>query len=419
MITWIRNLIFKSEFNRNVAKLVTGSTSANIITLFTLPILARIYSVKDFGQFQLLLSLITIFIAISSLKYEMTLPLPKNREISDNLIAIAFISLLMISGLLLVIMNSIGGTILYFYKAGDLTPYRNWICIAVFSAGLFELMNYVFMRDKSFGSIAKFRITQVLLIQSFAICYGLISSGFEGLLYSFILGNCITGVWMITQANLSFSSIRIPLMLKAAKQYKKFPLINAPMALVNTFSMQLPVFMISTYFSPEIVGYYMMANRMISTPMNLISKSVGRVYYKEASDALHKSGLKLLHTFKYTVTRVGKLGLVPAVIIILFAPILIKWFLGDQWLTAGIIMQIMMPWFFFQFVNLPVSTTFSIMNRQEIGFILIIISVFLRYSAMEYWNQTAIIQITALSVVASLFYISYIVSSYVIVRNQA
>lgn len=418
MISWIRNLIFKSEFNRNVAKLVTGTTSANLITLFTLPILARIYSVENFGQFQLLLSLITIFIAISSLKYEMTIPLPKEQDVSDNLFGVAFLSLLVISGLLLVIMNSIGGTILSFYKAGVLTPYRNWICIAVFSAGLFELMNYVLTREKAFGKIAKFRITQVLLIQSFAICFGIILSGFEGLLYSFILGNCITGLWMIFQANLSFSSIKLPLMLEAARKYKKFPLINTPMALVNTFSMQLPVFMLSAYFSPEIVGYYMMANRMISTPMNLISKSVGRVYYKEASDALHKSGLKLLHTFKYTITRVGKLGLVPAVIIILFSPVLIKWFLGDQWITTGIFMQIMMPWLFFQFVNLSVGTTFSIINRQEVGFILIIISVLLRYSAMEYWNQTAIIQLTGLSIVASFFYISYITTSYVIVRNQ-
>ena len=69
-------------------------------------------------------------------------------------------------------------------------------------------------------------------------------------------------------------------------------------------------------------------------------------------------------------------------------------------------MQIMMPWIFFQFVNISVSTTFSVVNRQEVGFLLIVISVLLRYSAMNYWHETAIIQITALSIVASLFYIS-------------
>ena len=110
--------------------------------------------------------------------------------------------------------------------------------------------------------------------------------------------------------------------------------------------------------------------------------------------------------FKNTIRRVAKIGLIPSVIAILFAPVLIKWFLGDEWIVVGTFMQIMMPWIFFQFVNISVSTTFSVVNRQEVGFLLIVISVLLRYSAMNYWHETAIIQITALSIVASLFYIS-------------
>ena len=74
MINQIRNVIFKSEFNRNVAKLISGTALASIINFLSLPVLARIYSVEDFGHFQLLFSLITIFGVISCLKYEMTLP---------------------------------------------------------------------------------------------------------------------------------------------------------------------------------------------------------------------------------------------------------------------------------------------------------------------------------------------------------
>ena len=91
--------------------------------------------------------------------------------------------------------------------------------------------------------------------------------------------------------------------------------------------------------------------------------------------------------------------------------------LGDELTLSGTFMQIMMPWIFFQFVNMPVSTTFSVVNRQGIGFLLIVISVLVRYAVMYYWHETAIIQITALSIVASLFYITYTVSSYLAIKE--
>ena len=53
MINQIRNIIFKSDFNRNVAKLISGTVLASIINFLSLPVLARIYSVEDFGHFQL------------------------------------------------------------------------------------------------------------------------------------------------------------------------------------------------------------------------------------------------------------------------------------------------------------------------------------------------------------------------------
>ena len=372
---------------------------------------------EDFGHFQLLFSLITIFGVISCLKYEMTLTLPEDKARSDNLFFVSILVLTGFTGILYFILTGFGKEVLSLYNAEHLIASGKWIAPAVFSLGLYELMNYVFMRNKAFGKMAKYRVMQVSLIQASAIFMGLYSPSFEKLIFSFIIGNMVISLLMIVQSNLSFSNMSLSSMSAAAISYRKFPFINTPMALVNTFSMQLPVFMLSVYFSSEIVGYYMMASRILTAPMQLISRSVGRVYYKEAADSIRDSQQKIMRTFKNTVRRVAKLGLIPSAIMILFAPILIKWFLGDEWIVAGTFMQIMMPWIFFQFVNISVSTTFSVVNRQEIGFLLIVISVLLRYVAMNYWHETAILQITALSIVASLFYITYMFSSYLVLRK--
>ena len=136
------------------------------------------------------------------------------------------------------------------------------------------------MRKKAFGKMAKFRFVQVLLIQLTAIAFGIITSGFEKLLFSFILGNLIVSTFMIFKSDIQFQNFDLNLIIKLLNKFKKFPIVNMPMALLNTFSMQLPVFILSTYFNAEVIGFYMMANRILTTPMQLISRSVGRVYYK-------------------------------------------------------------------------------------------------------------------------------------------
>ncbi|MBL7014028.1 MAG: oligosaccharide flippase family protein [Candidatus Marinimicrobia bacterium] len=417
MIKWIRGHIFRSEFNKNVAKLVSGTVSANVITVLFLPILTRLYSVDDFGQFQLLLSVALIITVISTLKYEMTIPLPKNKSDSDALFLIAFLFLIFISSGLFIILYYFGKPILNLFDAGHLSAYRWWISFAVLFGGGFELMNYVYMRNKLFGLMAKYRILQVAIIQGISLAYGVVSPDFSGLLYAYLAGNGFVAIIMYVKSNVSIKHVKIRYALFQAMRFKKFPMINAPMALVNTFSMQLPVFMLSAYFSPEIVGFYMMANKMITMPMNLISRSVGRVYYQSASSAIHKGKYRILRIFNQTVRRIVKVGIIPAIIILVFSPTLVTIILGAQWSQAGVFMQIMIPWLFFQFINLPISTTFSLIRRQEIGFLLIVISVFAKYVAMEYWHTTPSIQLWALTIVSSLFYITYTFTSYSILKR--
>ena len=415
MISWFKNILNKSDFNRNIVKLISGTATANLINFLSLPILARIYSVEDFGNFQLLFSLITILGVISCLKYEMTIPLPQNKNESDILF---IVSLMVLTGftIILTLVLFLFEEKLFFYSE-SLSNSIKLISPAAFSLGLYELMNYLYMRNKEFGKIAKYRISQVILIQCSAIFLGLYSPGFEKMIISFIFGNIVISIIMIIQSNFSISNFNFLSLSTIAISYKKFPIINMPMALINTVSMQLPVFMLSAYSSSEVVGYYMMANRILTAPIHLISRSVGQVYYKEAVDCLRLGKKKVVRIFGNTVKQIAKIGFIPYAIAIVFSPVLTKLFLGDVWTTSGIFMQIMVPWIFFQFVNMTVTTTFSIVNKQEIGFLLNIISVLLRYFAMYYWNENAITQITALSIVASLFYITFMISSYLVLKK--
>ena len=47
----IKNKVLKSEFNRNVLTLMTGTTIAQALPIAITPILTRLYTPEDFGVF--------------------------------------------------------------------------------------------------------------------------------------------------------------------------------------------------------------------------------------------------------------------------------------------------------------------------------------------------------------------------------
>ena len=94
----------KSEFNRNILTLMTGSTIANAIPVAISPILTRIYSPEDFGLLALFLAVTTIFGTIVNGRYELAIMLPKKDEDAINIVALGFVIMSLITLILFVIV---------------------------------------------------------------------------------------------------------------------------------------------------------------------------------------------------------------------------------------------------------------------------------------------------------------------------
>ena len=76
--------LLKSEFSRNVMTLLTGSVIAQFIPLLLTPILSRLFSPEEFGLFAFYISIITLFSAIATGRYELAILLPKDDKKAIN-----------------------------------------------------------------------------------------------------------------------------------------------------------------------------------------------------------------------------------------------------------------------------------------------------------------------------------------------
>mgnify|MGYP001193845969 FL=1 len=192
-----------------------------------------------------------------------------------------------------------------------------------------------------------------------------------------------------------------------AIQYKKFPLVNSSIVFLNTLSLEVPVFFLAKYFSMEMVGLYMLANRISVIPMSLFGTSVTKVYFQKATDTFNHKPEQLLNVYKKTVQRLAGIGLVPFLSIFLFAPFFMKLIFGNEWQFSGVIIQILAIGMFMQFTTSPISTTLTIMNKQEIALYLTVFSLVVRFSTMFLFRHNIGQMLWALSISTAIFYLFY------------
>jgi len=399
--------IFQNEFISNVLKLSTSTIFSGITVAITLPIITTIFSASDLGKYQLLISIITLFGVVSSLKYEMAIVLPKDETVAEKVFKLCFLVLLIFCLFLGIILFFAENSLLKIINAESIAEISFLIPIGVFFFGLFEIIKYGLLRKKMFSEFSLARLYQVLSAQSLMIIFGWIKPTILSLFSAFITGLVFASALYIKKSIIRIKATLTISIIKVAVRFKKFPLFNSPMVFANTLSNELPVFFLAKYYSTEILGYYMLANRLLIIPMTLIGTAINKVYFQKASETFNRNKTKVLPLYIKTTKRLIALGLLPFIVIIVLSPAIIEIIFGKEWADSGLIMQIMAIGIFFKFTTSPIGTTFTVINKQEIAFYLTLFSLFLRFGVMLYFHESLTSLLWAITLSTTIYYVIY------------
>jgi len=83
---YLRRLLPKNAFARGVRVLVGGTVGVQVLTLLT-----RLYSPEDFGLLAVYASVLALIGVISSLRYELAVPLPEDDVEAANVATLSLI----------------------------------------------------------------------------------------------------------------------------------------------------------------------------------------------------------------------------------------------------------------------------------------------------------------------------------------
>lgn len=360
----IKNLL-KQSFVRNVLTLMSGTVVAQAIPLLISPLLTRLYSPSQFGVFALYTAIIAVISVVVTGKYELAIMLPKKDEDAYDLMRLSVISTIVISGLIGVVIW------LVVYAMGGFREYHSWawlLPMSIVATGLFQSLNYWAIRRKQYKGLAYRTVWQAVITSMCSVSFGLISMTVNGLIIGAFLGQLVSTALLAgyiyrqghtTKRRLSFSTLK-----KLAIEYREFPLVSTISNLINTFSTQVPIFMLTNSFGSGASGQFSLSQRVMNTPMALVGSSIGQVFFQQGSqysDQPEQLRRLTLAVFR----RLFFIGIIPIAIVMGFGDILFTFVFGDEWIEAGQYAQVLGLWVLFLFVSSPLSHVYTILRRQK------------------------------------------------------
>ena len=358
------------SFRTNVLTFMAGTAIAQLITVSISPVLTRLFTPKAFGVFGVYLSIVSIFTAIATLRYDQALMLPKESKDAAHLFWASLVSVFGTSVLTLFVCLLFLNKIIMILKIPEIGPWILFLPFSILLAGAYLTLNSWSTRQKRFKRASVSQVIRSSTISSVQVASGIIKTGPVGLIFGAVLGDLFATIVLAFQVKhddekilnegLHWQSIK-----ELGKQYSDFPVFSSTQNFLNAISQNIPVLLLAKFFGPAVVGFYAFGVRVIQLPMNLVLTSLREVLFQKASE-VYNAGGNVYVLFKKTTLGLITVAILPAMIIILWGPEIFGYVLGKGWIMAGVYSRWLVLWLMCGFSNLPAVLFAQIFRKQKI-----------------------------------------------------
>ncbi|RLD94154.1 MAG: hypothetical protein DRJ29_06695 [Bacteroidetes bacterium] len=372
MIRDFRNIL-SSEFFRNVATLISGTSLAQLFSVVIYIVLSHIYTEEDFGVFGLFMNILNITVIFSTAKYELAILLPKNEKDSVNLLGLSGLISVGVSLVLLVIVVSMNGMICSWLGSEEISVWLYFIPLSTLMVGWFTSFRNFSNRQKRYKLIAGANIGQSVSNSLLKLGMGFLIAGAAGLISGVIFGQLVGFlVFFIAHWRIKVSKagwIKWSEMKRLAKQYILFPKYNMWQGLINNLSGAFPVFILSSYFSTGIAGLYTFGYMIIYRPVNLVANAFYQVMFQRFVEKKHDNRSIRPEVLLF-LKRTTQVLLLPFIVSGIFLPEIFGFIFEDKWIEAGRYAQIILPWIFMVSLVMPLSFIPDLYKKQRVAMII-------------------------------------------------
>jgi lipopolysaccharide exporter len=359
-----------NRFASDVLTLVFGSASAQVLTIVAAPLVARLFAPEAFGMVAVFSSITGVISSVVGMRYELSIVLPEKDEDASNNMAVSLFFILLISSATAALIGFAGRPLLRVLHADGLRSYLWLVPVIVLLNGIFSALNYWSTRKKKFGQITVAQFSTTAFFVGTQITAGITGHTSGGVIIVLTVLSMAFSTVFLVWVNLRecshwfLTSVTPVNMLVALKRYSDFPKYSTASALLDNLVFQMPIFLLSSFFSAGVVGQYALGNRLLRIPINLLGTNISTVFFPHAAQAHQQHSLdqSVSTMLRYLISLI----VFPSVMLALVGDHIFTVAFGATWAEAGVYTQILSPLLLFWFISLPLGIIFNVLERQAL-----------------------------------------------------
>lgn len=358
--------ILRLPLIRNTLKLSSSSAFLMFIPLVVTPILSRLYTPEDYGDWGVFSSVLYIVTSFMFLSYENTIVKTDN---SDEIPSLVALCVLVSGGIVFLTFGAFAVGKFFGITFFCDFPCLHLLILILLATAIHTICNNLANRDNKYGVMAVTSMLNGSFQAGLRILLGFFPIVSFGLITGNVLAQIIATVFLLIQlrymfggaflSRISFQDVRL-----LAAKYKKFPIYDAPARFIELSIANIALIILSLFWSKDDIGSYSMVVMFLLMPISLIGSAMSNVYYREISENIKDAEALALST-----KRVGKITFSLSVIPLLFLSLggdrLLVLFLGEQWYVTGRMALCLVIFSVPVILSEPLLPIFRSLNKQE------------------------------------------------------
>lgn len=140
---------------KGLVAILAGTAAGQLLALFAAPVLARLYTARDFGLFATISAVIVIVGTLGPARFELAIPLPASDRHAFSLTHLALFSTVVVSAGTALTLALAGDDIAGAFGQPELMPWLWVVPVGVLALGTYQSLNQLAIREQRYTAVRR------------------------------------------------------------------------------------------------------------------------------------------------------------------------------------------------------------------------------------------------------------------------
>ncbi len=377
--------ILRSKFLKSVLALTSGQFVGMILPILAAPLLGRLYEPKQYGELGGYMAISALFATFGNLQFSQGIVVEQYRRKAASIVWLCYFLSFVSS-----FCSAIFAVLMIGFSLQFELGLNHWwylmLPFSTFFSGFCQCRAAIANRLGVYKRLAVIAVVPTVVSISLSIVLGLMSFGVTGLFVAYFVGhaaNCAMHLYLVPAIEKELS-VRQPIRLYAMfRKYLHFAIFTTPTSFVSSFTLNVPIYALTTMGDLRAIGMFSRANQLLNLPIALVGNSISQVFQRRAAVDFAENGT-CWPLFRKSFIVLLVVATLPCTVLMMFAPEIFALFLGPNWRGAGNLAQLMVPMLFLRFVASPLSTVLYVLRKQREDLILTLVGSVITVGIVSY-----------------------------------